>query len=87
MVSDRCKAIVQKELTALGIQHAIVELGEVQLINKLTEKQKSDLKIKLAKHGLELIDDEKTMLLEKITNTIIEMVRHIEDRPVINFSS
>jgi AraC-like DNA-binding protein len=44
------------------------------------------LKAALLNSGLELMDDKKSMLIEKIKNVIIEMVHHSTEPIKINFS-
>lgn len=86
MVSLRCKLVVKAALDRMAISHGIVELGEVQIQAKLTESQRSDLRILLAASGLELMDDKRAMLIEKIKNIVVEMVHYSEEGPTVNFS-
>ena len=86
MVSLRCKMLVKAELEKLNIAYKNVELGEAEVEDDLTDKQKLDLKTVLAKSGLELMDDKKAMLVEKIKRVIIEMVHYADEFPEINFS-
>jgi AraC-like DNA-binding protein len=86
MVSLRCKMVVKAALEQMGLSHGIVELGEVQIKEKLSPAQREQLKATLANSGLELMDDKKAMLIEKIKNIVIEMVHYTEDGPVMNFS-
>jgi hypothetical protein len=77
---------VKAELEKMGIEYSGVELSEAVLINDLTSEEHDILKIALFRSGLELMDDKKAMLIEKIKNIIIEMV-HYSDEPLrINFS-
>ena len=86
MVSIRCKMIVKSELDKLELKHGVVDLGEVELKESITSEQRDQLKNVLLKSGLELMDDKKAILIEKIKNVIIEMVHYAEDRPKTNFS-
>jgi len=86
MVSLRCKMMVKSELEKLGIKHHIVELGEVEVIGNLSAKKHEQLKTALHRSGLDLIDDSKAMLIEKIKTTIIEMIHYSDDLPKTNFS-
>ena len=85
MVSMRCKMAVREELTKLGL-HFIVEMGVVDVMETISEEQREKLSIELLKSGLELINDKKAMLIEKIKNIIIEMVHYSNELPKINFS-
>ena len=76
MVSIRCKMIVKEELKKLGINYARVDLGEVEIMEDISSKQREQLKAAILKSGLELMDDKKSMLIEKIKNVIIEMIHY-----------
>lgn len=86
MVSLRCKMLVKEELNKLGIQYTTVSLGEVEVNDDLTKMQHDQIKIALLKAGLELMDDKKSMLIERIKNVIIEMIHYSDEVPKINFS-
>lgn len=86
MVSIRCKMMVKAELKKLGLCFLTVELGEIELFETLTSEQRDELKIALLKSGLELMDDKKAILIEKIKNVIIELIHYSDELPTINFS-
>jgi AraC-like DNA-binding protein len=81
MVSIRCKMVVKAELDKLGIPHGVVDLGEVHIRGNISAEQRDHLKIELAKSGLELMEDRKATLIEKIKNVIIEMVHYSDELP------
>jgi AraC-like DNA-binding protein len=87
MVSLRCKMIVKSELEKLGLHFTIVELGEVEIKEKLSVKKTGKLQAVLAKSGLELLEDKKSMLIEKIKNIIVEMIHYSDEPPTLNFSA
>lgn len=86
MVSNRCKMAVKEELRKLGLHFIVVDLGEVEIMENISMEQREKLKLCLLSSGLELMDDRKAMLIEKIKNVIIEMVHHSEEAIKINFS-
>ena len=86
MVSARCKMAVKEELKKLGLHFIIVDLGEVEIMENISVEQQEQLKIGLLNSGLELMDDKRAVLIEKIKNTIIEMVHHTDEMIKINFS-
>ncbi|SFD13800.1 helix-turn-helix domain-containing protein [Spirosoma endophyticum] len=81
MVSIRCKMIVQATLNELGLQSGIVELGEVEIAENLTSEEYNILRTKLLTSGLELMEDRKAILIEKIKNVIINMVHYAHELP------
>jgi AraC-like DNA-binding protein len=86
MVSARCKMIVKQELQKLGLHFIIVELGEVEIMENILEEQREQVKIVLLQSGLELMDNKRSVLIEKIKNAIVEMVHHTDELIKINFS-
>lgn len=81
MVSLRCKMMVQLELDKLGLSYGAVDLGEVEVKESITTVQRDQLKNALLRLGLELMDDKKAMLIEKIKNVVIEMVHYTDELP------
>jgi len=87
MVSLRCKLKVKAELDRLQIKYSIVELGEVEIVENISQEKFNQLQIALHESGLELMDDKRAVLIEKIKNVIIEMVHHSDELIKINFST
>jgi len=87
MVSIRCKMIVKQELKNLGIHPIIVELGEVEIKENISGKKIELLKTALLVSGLELMEDNKAILIEKIKNVIVEMIHYSDELPKTNFST
>lgn len=86
MVSNRCKITVKEILKELGLHFIVVDLGEVDVMENISSEQREELKAALLESGLELMDDKRAMLIEKIKNTIIEMVHHSDEVIKVNFS-
>ncbi len=86
MVSIRCKMIVKAELEKLGMQYRSVDLGVVNLLVPITNELRIKLRTELLKSGLELMEDKKAILIEKIKNIIIEMIHYADELPKTNFS-
>jgi hypothetical protein len=86
MVSLRCKMMVKEELKKLGLHFVIVDLGVVEILEDITTLQFDLLKNNLAMSGLELLDDKKAILIEKIKSVIIEMVHYTDELPKVNYS-
>ncbi len=86
MISNRCKLAVKEELTKLGLHFVVVDLGEVEIMEDITAEQRLLLQLGLDSSGLELMDDKKAILIERIKNVITEMIHHTEELPKTNFS-
>jgi AraC-like DNA-binding protein len=87
MVSIRCKMIVKDVLNKVGLHFRSVDLGTIDIIDEVTDDKRILLKSELLYYGLELMDDKKAILIEKIKNVIIEMVHYSDEMPKSNFST
>ena len=86
MVSNRCKMAVKEALKSLGLHFVLVDLGEIDIMENISAEQKQKLQELLNVSGLELMDDKKAVLIEKIKNVIIDIVHYSSELPSINFS-
>jgi len=87
MVSLRCKLIVKSELEKMKLHFTSLELGEVEVMEELSPTQQKELKTSLLTFGLEVMEDKKSMLIERIKNIVVEMIHYSEEPPVLNFSA
>lgn len=86
MVSHRCKMMVQEELEKLNLHALVVDLGTVEILEDITAEQRELLQKQLLRSGLELMDDKKSILIERIKHVILDLIHHTEDMPSANFS-
>ena len=86
MVSNRCKMAVKEALKSLGLHFVLVDLGEIDIMENISTEQRQKLQELLNISGLELMDDKKAVLIEKIKNVIIDIVHYSSELPSINFS-
>jgi len=86
MVCIRCKMVVKDELTKLGLHYITVELGEADIMENISAEQHDQFKVALLKSGLELMDDKKSVLIQKIKNVIVELVHYSEEPLTVKFS-
>lgn len=86
MVSSRCKMAVKEALKNLGLHFIVVDLGEVDIMEDISAEQREELKLALRPSGLELMDDKRAVLIEKIKNVITEMIHYSDDAPKMNYS-
>lgn len=78
MVCDRCMSAVRSELNSIGLEIEHIQLGEVDIISE-TEPDFELVQKKLQMQGFELIDDQKSQLINRLKSTIIEEIR--SDQP------
>jgi AraC-like DNA-binding protein len=86
MVSNRCKMAVKEELKKLGLHFIVVDLGEVEIMENISAEQRQELKTALLSSGLELMDDKRAMMIEKIQNVVTEMIHYTDEVPKMNYS-
>jgi AraC-like DNA-binding protein len=86
MVSIRCQMVVKAELDKLGLSYTQVKIGEADLTGKIQPEQLEQLNAGLKKAGLVLMDNKKSILVEKIKIAIIELVHYSEGQIKVNLS-
>ncbi len=86
MVCNRCIMAASQILKDLKIPYSSVKLGEVELLEQISDEKLIELKEKLFDIGFELIDDKKSRLIEKIKNILIELVHYAEEDQKLNLS-
>tara|TARA_R110002049_G_scaffold25566_2_gene89728 strand:- start:662 stop:1201 length:540 start_codon:yes stop_codon:yes gene_type:complete len=86
MVSLRCKMLVKEELKKLGLNYVIVDLGMVEILEDISKEQREKLRKNLLQSGLELLEDKKNILVEKIKSIIVEMIHYEDEIPNVNDS-
>lgn len=86
MVSNRCKIIVKEILRELDLHFIVVDFGEVEIMENISIEQRELLNYKLLECGLEIMDDKKSILIEKIKSIIINLILHTEENIKVNFS-
>ncbi|MDZ4824740.1 MAG: AraC family transcriptional regulator [Flavobacteriales bacterium] len=86
MVSPRCKMLVKAELEKLGLNYGSVDLGMVEITEDLTPYQLQQLSENLLMSGLELLDNRRSILIEKIKNVVTEMIHYMDEQPGVNYS-
>ncbi len=87
MVSSRCKLAVSNELKKLGLHFIVVDLGEVEIMEDIDDEKREILRQNLKEIGLELIDDKKAILIEKIKTMIIQTIHYSDEALKVNFST
>ncbi len=86
MVSLRCKMIVKEELAKLGLHYVVLDLGMVDVLEEISPAQREELKQRLQRSGLELLDDKRSILIEKVKAVIVEMIHYTDELPKVNYS-
>jgi AraC-like DNA-binding protein len=78
--------VVKSEMEKLGLHYIFVELGVAEIMEDISSEMRIELDVGLRRSGLELMDDKKSMLIERIKNTIVELVHYSDKLPKTNLS-
>lgn len=68
------KKTLQDKLTELGYKYTIVGFGEFNLLEKVPTKVMMELNQTFQEYGIEIIENPKKVLAQKIKDAIVEMV-------------
>lgn len=85
MVSLRCKIIVKSEMENLGLIYKISPHGAIEFVEGIPEGHYDLLKKNLKKSGMVLLSENESMLIDKIINTIVEVIHYSDRLPKLNF--
>lgn len=86
MVSERCILAVKAALSHFQLHFVMMDMGEVDILEDISDEDMQKLKLMLLQSGLELMEDNKIILIEKIKSIVIEMIHFSSDVPLMNYS-
>ncbi|WP_348824191.1 helix-turn-helix domain-containing protein [Flavobacterium aestuarii] len=69
-----CKKILEEKLEECQIKHRILGFGEVEFLEKITASKMDQFSESLGRYGIEIVENQKTILIQKIKDTIVDMV-------------
>lgn len=77
-IHQACKTIMQEQLSAMGIDHEITGIGEIEIKTAMSKSQYQDLEAAIKKYGIEIIENPKNTFVQKVKDLIVEMI-YLED--------
>lgn len=86
MACESCKIVVKEACEDLGIPVKLVNLGEIESTEDLTDEDKLNLSKIIRKAGLELLENPKGIIIEKIRQEMVDYVFNSDEKPIMNFS-
>lgn len=84
-INAACRTIVQDELINLGIVYDFQDSGEIQISDVIQPEIFVQLQENLKRYGIDILNDQKSQLIQRIKNTIIDMI-HQDKLPVSKIS-
>lgn len=77
--------ILKEELGKAGLKYAISPHGAIEFFEGTTKAQIEELNRNLKKSGLELLAPSESMLVDRIINTVIEVIHYSDELPDLSF--
>ena len=82
-----CRVILQEQLDALEIKYELMEFGEIDIADSVSEETFTKLQSNLARYGIEIINNQKSQLVQRIKDTIIDMIYEKDKLPTSTISN
>tara|TARA_R110002167_G_C12699902_1_gene653318 strand:+ start:1187 stop:1750 length:564 start_codon:yes stop_codon:yes gene_type:complete len=68
------KKVLESKFNELNLEYKILGFGEVELLKKLNPEEYLALNDSLNDYGIEIVENQKSILIQKIKDVIIDMV-------------
>ena len=85
MLCSRDKLLVKSILNTQKLDYRISVHGAIELYDEVTQVQVDKLGSKLSKSCMVLLDEKESMLIDRIINTIIEVIHYSDTLPKLTF--
>lgn len=85
MVCFRDKLYVKSVLKKQKLNYRISVHGAIEILEEITKIQFYEFKMSLSKAGMVLLDVKDSMLIDRIINTIVEVVHYSDTLPKLSF--
>lgn len=85
MVCLRDQLVLKSVLDKQGVKCNISAHGAIECLEDITKDRIYELKMGLKNAGLILLDEVESMLIDRIINTIVEMVHYTDSLPKLDF--
>lgn len=81
-----CKKIIQEQMDKLNMQYTYIGFAEIEIDDAITIARLNEINTSLCNYGIEIVENKKNILVQKIKDTIIEMVYMDDKLPTSNSS-
>jgi len=85
-MTKTCRVVLEELMDKSQLPAKVVGLHEIALEKELSKKQLSELKESLDRYGIEIVDDQKSALIQKIKDTLVDMVWNDNENPNVTTS-
>ncbi|PKP50679.1 MAG: AraC family transcriptional regulator [Bacteroidetes bacterium HGW-Bacteroidetes-11] len=73
-----CKKILEEQLDKAGVSYTLLGSREVEIKQSISRAKMTQLSAGLGNYGIEIIESQRNILVQKIKDTIVEMV-HLDE--------
>ncbi len=81
-----CKQLIQEQLKDSGLNYCLLNANELDINQSLSSDYLNNLNTNLTKLGIEIVYSQKSILVQKIKEVIIELV-NMEDKLILSKTS
>lgn len=74
-----CTRVIDEKLAGLGIKYRMLNFGEIEFLEEVPNDKLKAFDAILKEYGIEKIENQKVILVQKIKDTIIDMVLNSDD--------
>lgn len=78
---------MQEQLERLAIKYELLEFGEIEINDSVSDESFTELQNSLERYGIEIINNQKSQLVQRIKDTIIEMIYEKDKLPTSTISN
>lgn len=86
-INQACRIIMQEQLERLAIKFELLEFGEIEISDSVSDESFTELQNSLERYGIEIINNQKSQLVQRIKDTIIEMIYEKDKLPTSTISN
>ncbi len=86
-INVACRVILQEQLEHLNISYSLLDFGEIEIKDDISGETLLELQNALNKYGIEIINNQKSQLVQRIKDTIIEMIYEKDKLPLSTISN
>lgn len=82
-----CRVILKEQLDKFNLDYTITGMGSVTFSKNVPMEQYQKLTKELKRYGIDIIDNQKAILVQKIKEAIISMLQFNNNMPLVKISS
>tara|TARA_R110002049_G_scaffold114646_1_gene265882 strand:+ start:806 stop:1360 length:555 start_codon:yes stop_codon:yes gene_type:complete len=69
-----CNKVIAEKLAELNVKYKTLSFGEIEFLENISKEKLDSLNDSLNEYGSEIVENQKSILVQKIKDTIIDMV-------------